>query len=1409
VEKSYAFYIPVSTSSAVRPCLSMINYGIICTLFIITIVLAPQAQAQHTVARRIVLQTQVPFTASQVDDLIRQLQSQDVKVRSEAASTLVLIGPKAKDAVPALIAALKDQHANVRSPAAAALGGIGPKAKDAVPALIATLQDQDEHVRSAAADALGGIGPDAKDAVPTLIAALKDQNAYVRRSAAGALFRIGPDAKDAVPTLIAALEDKGQHPNVRVAAASALGGIGPDAKDAVPVLIAVLKDEGLHAFIRSSAAGSLGRIGLEAKDAMPALIVALKDQEVDVCRSAADALGRLATVSFDTRSRGMLPQLKEAYEEMKNHSDRDIQDDADKVRRMINALESITPSPMASFQSWIINHPYLSSALGFFTTYFLLLPVAWSCLLWLRPLWLLSASKFLSQFELKVKLPIEFSISSRQFLLISLFHYRSRVLNAWVERNIGIAKEAFEQIYSVTQRKMYIPIPVEIRELESGKVITEPGPNDFRSYFNSKRAVIVITGGGGTGKSTLACQLGLWALERQVKDRLHDHRMIPLFIEEETDDLFATVLGHLTQMIGADEVSEEIVKHLLKQRYLLIIVDALSERTTKTQRHIETIHGKLAINSMIITTRLKSDLGPVPYIQVQPQKLGVNTTLFFLTEYLRRTIIAESFTGNKQEAIEIFSARQQLQLSELLLALVESGVNHLAVTPLLIKIFVDNAINIFLTHGSFRELPASVPETLLEYLRRVNPQGIETPNRLGNDKMIFAVRLLAPCSLGTDYIPREFYRDEAEAALKEAGMSEENVDIISRLVTNGVIIERSVAGTKILRFVLDPLSEYLAALYWLDRLRSDKTRWDDWLQYLTTITGFPSSITGFLIALEDCITTYRASFKIPLLQLPWPTASLIASEGPREIVIHGLRSVAKRIAAAFGPAGTRISVPSNNRQSIPSKRGLTIAQSTNATVPLEQIGIQEMRTASQEMIDSIGDGVKTVMLLVSAMIDSGNNALKRGYPANELTRGMEKAVRLVLKELSSHANPVRGGDILRIATTAASDRALGSIVEEAFKKVGKYGMISVENGDTTNTTLTIERGYRFDCGYLASDFITDYATGQCVLEDCYILVSERRFTSHDSIIPILQKVLKTGRPLLVIAEDVEGTALDTMVINKVREVLSCAAVKAPGYGDSRRAYVEDIAIYSGGRAFTKNVGVALENIKLEDLGRVERVVIDKHNTTMFSEAKTRQQIEGRVKNLRQELDQTSEQYDKAKLEYRLAKLAEAVGTIQVGGGSSSEVIDKRYRIDSGIHSCQVGIEGGWLPGGGLSFLKAKRALDQEEFKDGPEAVGKQVIAYALEEPIRALIKTVHMNDTALIAEIEESGYPDIGFNVESKGVENLVEVGVLDPCLTLCKALEIALSHARTILQTSEWDISKPFEPTKSEEIKPEEIEEV
>jgi chaperonin GroEL len=1096
--------------------------------------------------------------------------------------------------------------------------------------------------------------------------------------------------------------------------------------------------------------------------------------------------------------------------------------EADTVKRAVIALEANSPAPPDSVLSRIVNHPYWSRltslvdsvrrwvskhpywgrVIGSIAAYILVLPVVWILLLWVRPLWLLSASKFLSQFELKVKLPVEVGISSRQLLLLSLFHYRPRVLNAWVARNIDIAKEAFEQISSVAQRKMYIPIPTEVGEPESGKIITELGPKDFSPYFNSKRTVIVVMGGGGTGKSTMACQLGLWALKREIKDRPHTHRMIPIFIEEETDDLFATVLSHLNQMVGADEVTPEIVMNLLKQKRLLIIVDSLSERTAKTQQHIETIHGKLPVNAIIITTRLAPALGPVQYIQVKPQNIGVNTTLFFLTEYLRRTVAAEPLSGDERYAGGIFSARQQLQLSERLLALVESGVNRLAVTPLLIKIFVDNAINIFLSSGSLRDLPASVPETLLEYLRRVNPQGIETPNRLSNDKMVIAVRVLARCCLGTDYVPREFYRDESEDALKEAGIVEEGVDVISRLVANGVIVERNVGGTNILRFGLDPLAEYLAVLYWLDRLRSDKTGWDTWLQQLTTINGFPSSINGFLVALEDCITTYRTSFKIPLLQLPWPTASLIASEGPREIVIHGLRAVVRRIAAAFGPAGTYISVPINDRRSVPSKRGLTIAQSTTSTVPLEQTGIHEMRLASQEMLNSVGDGAKTVMLLTSAMIEFGNNEIKRGYPANELIHGMEKAARLVLDELNSHAKLVRGKDLLNIAITAAGDRAFGSIVEEAYKQVGKHGIIGVENGDTTETSLIIEKGYRFDRGYLTSDFITDLTTSQCVLEDCYILISDQLFTSHDSILPILEIVLKTGRPLLIIAQDVDGTALDTMVVNKIRGVLSCAAVKAPGFADSRRAYLEDIAIYTGGRAFTNNVP---GKIKLEDLGKAERVVIDKENTTMFRAPETRQQIESRIQSLKQEISQASDPYYRGKLEYRLAKLVEAVGTIHVGGESSSEVLDKRYRIESAMYSCSAAIEGGWLPGGGLSWLKAKRALDQEEFKDGPETAGKRIIAYALEEPVRPLIKTVQMNDMALVAEIEKSEHPDVGLNVEGKRLESLVEAGILDPCKTLCRALEIALSHARAILQTSEWDVSRSERITNSEGIEPEE----
>jgi hypothetical protein len=431
-------------------------------------------------------------------------------------------------------------------------------------------------------------------------------------------------------------------------------------------------------------------------------------------------------------------------------------------------------------------------------------------------------------------------------------------LDAWVECRAARAATAFDRIPFVAQRRIYIPMPLRVGDLETGQVLTDLQPEHFCAYFQAERAVMAVIGSGGAGKSSLACQLGHWALAEDRQLRLAGHRMIPIFLEEETTDLRQSITHRLIQMVGPDEVEQDLVMSLLRYKRLLVITDALSERSLLTQRQIESIHGSVPVNALIVTTRRQPNFGPVPVTQLWPEKIEVNSLIYFLSEYLRRT-----------DAKKFFPGRQELQLGDRLMALVERGSEQLVVTPLLIKLFVDNAISQMQNQAGLDTLPNSVPETFLAYLRRVNPQAPETPDYVANEKMIHAARVLGWCSLQEHFIPRDFSRNLGESEVRKAGWWDDKADVIARLVANGILEQHDIGGNQFLRFGLDPLAEYLAALYWVMQFKDDAAAWQEWLQKPRLAPKFCEEIRGFLVALEDCITTYRSTLGIPEMMFPW------------------------------------------------------------------------------------------------------------------------------------------------------------------------------------------------------------------------------------------------------------------------------------------------------------------------------------------------------------------------------------------------------------------------------------------------------------------------------------------------------------------------------------------------------------
>ena len=434
-------------------------------------------------------------------------------------------------------------------------------------------------------------------------------------------------------------------------------------------------------------------------------------------------------------------------------------------------------------------------------------------------------------------------------------------LDAWVERRANAAREALGRIEAVHQRRIYIELPVRVGPREENRHLADPMQPALRNLFAVPCAVVAVLGEGGTGKSTLACQLARWSLADDPASRIAPYRIIPVLLEEETTDLVRSVTGQLRSMVGDEEADPDIVLSLLRSKRLLVLVDALSECSPATQSHVESIHRSTPVNALLVTARRPPDFGPVPVVDLWPEKISAEKLVYFLVEYLRRT-------GNDS----LFPERQGLQLADRLLGVVERGGEGVEVTPLLIKLFVDQAIALRRAGEPLERLPTTIAETMLESLRRTNPSNREMPNHVDDATLILAARVLGRCSLERDFIPRDFERDHAEAELAREGIRHEKADLVARLIDNGVLQERAPGGTRFLRFTFDPLAEYLAAISWLATLRDDEKGWKAWLTRLRGTEGYPERVRGFLVAFQDCLQTYREDYRIPAIVVVPPSA---------------------------------------------------------------------------------------------------------------------------------------------------------------------------------------------------------------------------------------------------------------------------------------------------------------------------------------------------------------------------------------------------------------------------------------------------------------------------------------------------------------------------------------------------------
>jgi chaperonin GroEL len=510
---------------------------------------------------------------------------------------------------------------------------------------------------------------------------------------------------------------------------------------------------------------------------------------------------------------------------------------------------------------------------------------------------------------------------------------------------------------------------------------------------------------------------------------------------------------------------------------------------------------------------------------------------------------------------------------------------------------------------------------------------------------------------------------------------------------------------------------------------------------------------------------------------------IVYREEARSAVLRGVNALADAVKVTLGPKGRNVILDKKFGSPTITKDGVTVAKEVDLKDPMENLGARMVREVASKTSDVAGDGTTTATVLAQGLFREGIKNVTAGANPMELKRGIEKAVDTVVEELKKLSKPVKGKMIAQVGTISANnDETIGNIIAEAMEKVGKDGVITVEESKSMETLLEVVEGMRFDRGYSSPYFVTDPERMEAVLENPYILTYEKKVSSMKDLLPVLEKVAQQGQPLLIIAEELEGEALATLVVNKLRGTLKAAAVKAPGYGDRRKAMLEDIAILTGGKAITEDLGIKLENIKLEDLGRAKKVVIDKENTTIIEGSGKTKDIEGRVKQIRTQIDETTSDYDREKLQERLAKLVGGVAVIKVGAATETEMKEKKARVEDAMHATKAAVEEGIVPGGGVALLRAQKAVDAVKAEDD-EAVGVTIIRRALEEPIRQIAGNAGFEGAVVVSKVREMK-TDEGFNALTDEYENLVEAGVIDPTKVVRSALQNASSIASLLLTT-------------------------
>ena len=512
---------------------------------------------------------------------------------------------------------------------------------------------------------------------------------------------------------------------------------------------------------------------------------------------------------------------------------------------------------------------------------------------------------------------------------------------------------------------------------------------------------------------------------------------------------------------------------------------------------------------------------------------------------------------------------------------------------------------------------------------------------------------------------------------------------------------------------------------------------------------------------------------------------VVHGDQSRHAILEGVNKLADAVKVTLGPKGRNVVLDRKFGSPTITKDGVTVAKEIELEDKLENVGAQMVKEVASKTSDVAGDGTTTATVLAQAIFREGLRMVAAGANPMALQRGIQKVTERVVEEIKKLSKPVKGDEIAQVGTISANgDRTIGELIAEAMEKVSKDGVITVEESRTMETLLEVVEGMQFDRGYLSPYFVTNPERMECALEDPLILIHEKKISSIRDLLPLLEQVAREGHPLLIIAEDVEGEALATLVVNKLRGTLNVCAVKAPGFGDRRKAMLEDIAVLTGGRVISEDLGIKLENVHVEDLGRARKATVDKDSTTIVEGAGGREEIDGRVRQIRAQIEETTSDYDREKLQERLAKLVGGVAVIKVGAATETELKEKKARVEDAMHATRAAVEEGIVPGGGVTLLRAQKALDNFKLEDEDEQAGVNIVRRALEEPLRQIAQNAGNEGSVVVEKVREGQPASYGFNAATEQYEDLVKAGVIDPTKVTRTALQNATSIAGLLLTT-------------------------